>query len=254
MNRKGQAIVIQDTGIVAFDAEGNIIFEGGPHESLHQLRRVRSVPAARAVDRVARSARGEPPAGGLDDSPTQPPGSSRYAKEMGVSTIRSSALVRTSAPHRLASNAGSASPRSCEAFCCPAMRGEEPGRLLLARRDGRSLPCRFDPSRLAFRRLGASTAISNRQRQAVVGRREAQPRSRSPLKPAQPSSAPGLMSVRWAAFFVSRPDLKVDLRAVDGNICRRCDTQAHLLTANTQHRDLNLIADHDALLRLACKD
>jgi hypothetical protein len=36
MNRKGQGIVIQDTGIVDFDAEGNIIFEGGPHESLHQ--------------------------------------------------------------------------------------------------------------------------------------------------------------------------------------------------------------------------
>ena len=36
MNRKAQAIVIQDTGIVAFDAEGNIIFEGGRHESLHQ--------------------------------------------------------------------------------------------------------------------------------------------------------------------------------------------------------------------------
>jgi hypothetical protein len=36
MNRKGQGIVIQDTGIVVFDAEGNIIFEGGPHEDLHQ--------------------------------------------------------------------------------------------------------------------------------------------------------------------------------------------------------------------------
>jgi hypothetical protein len=36
MNRKGQGIVIQDTGIVVFDAAGNIIFEGGPHELLHQ--------------------------------------------------------------------------------------------------------------------------------------------------------------------------------------------------------------------------
>ena len=36
MNRKGQGIVIQDTGIVVFDAEGNIIFEGGPHEALHE--------------------------------------------------------------------------------------------------------------------------------------------------------------------------------------------------------------------------
>ena len=36
MNRKGQGIVIHDTGIVVFDAEGNIIFEGGPHEALHE--------------------------------------------------------------------------------------------------------------------------------------------------------------------------------------------------------------------------
>jgi hypothetical protein len=36
MNRKGQGIVIHDTGIVIFDAAGNIIFEGGPHQLLHQ--------------------------------------------------------------------------------------------------------------------------------------------------------------------------------------------------------------------------
>ena len=36
MNRKGQGIVIQDTGIVVFDAAGNVIFEGGPHEVLNQ--------------------------------------------------------------------------------------------------------------------------------------------------------------------------------------------------------------------------
>jgi hypothetical protein len=36
MNRRGQGIVIHDTGIVVFDAAGNIIFEGGPHELLHQ--------------------------------------------------------------------------------------------------------------------------------------------------------------------------------------------------------------------------
>jgi hypothetical protein len=36
MNRKGEGIVIQDTGIVVFDADGNILFEGGPHELLHQ--------------------------------------------------------------------------------------------------------------------------------------------------------------------------------------------------------------------------
>ena len=36
MNRKGQGIVIHDTGIVVFDAEENVIFEGGPHELLYQ--------------------------------------------------------------------------------------------------------------------------------------------------------------------------------------------------------------------------
>ena len=36
MNRKGQGIVIHDTGIVVFDAEENVIFEGGPHEVLNQ--------------------------------------------------------------------------------------------------------------------------------------------------------------------------------------------------------------------------
>jgi hypothetical protein len=36
MNRKGQGIVIHDTGIVVFDAAGNTIFEGGPHELLNQ--------------------------------------------------------------------------------------------------------------------------------------------------------------------------------------------------------------------------
>ena len=36
MNRKGQGIVIQDTGIVVFDAAENIVFEGGPHEVLNQ--------------------------------------------------------------------------------------------------------------------------------------------------------------------------------------------------------------------------
>jgi len=35
MNRKGQGIVIHDTGIVVFDAEENVIFEGGPHEVLN---------------------------------------------------------------------------------------------------------------------------------------------------------------------------------------------------------------------------
>jgi hypothetical protein len=36
MNRKGEGIVIHDSGIVVFDADGNLIFEGGPHELLHQ--------------------------------------------------------------------------------------------------------------------------------------------------------------------------------------------------------------------------
>ena len=36
MNRKGQGIVIQDTGIVVFDAAENVVFEGGPHEVLNQ--------------------------------------------------------------------------------------------------------------------------------------------------------------------------------------------------------------------------
>ena len=36
MNRKGQGIVIHDTGIVVFDAEENVIFEGGPHEVLNE--------------------------------------------------------------------------------------------------------------------------------------------------------------------------------------------------------------------------
>ena len=36
MNRKGQGIVIHDTGIVVFDAEENVIFEAGPHEVLNQ--------------------------------------------------------------------------------------------------------------------------------------------------------------------------------------------------------------------------
>jgi hypothetical protein len=36
MNRKGEGIVIHDSGIVVFDADGNLIFEGGPHELFHQ--------------------------------------------------------------------------------------------------------------------------------------------------------------------------------------------------------------------------
>jgi len=36
MNRRGEGIVIHDTGIVVFDADNNILFEGGPHQSLSE--------------------------------------------------------------------------------------------------------------------------------------------------------------------------------------------------------------------------
>src|SRR2546423_9306651 len=57
-----------------------------------------------------------------------------------------------------------------------------------------------------------------------------------------------------ASASVFRPDLMVDLGAMDGNVCGRFDTDAHLLAVNREHRDLDLIPDHDALLRLACKN
>ena len=45
-------------------------------------------------------------------------------------------------------------------------------------------------------------------------------------------------------------DLHVDLGPVHGNVRGRLNTQKHLLALNREHRDLNVVADHDALSEL----
>src|SRR5205823_15020768 len=57
-----------------------------------------------------------------------------------------------------------------------------------------------------------------------------------------------------ASRLALRADLTVDLDAVDRNVGGRLGTQAHLLSRGREHGDLDLVADHDALLGLACKN
>ena len=52
----------------------------------------------------------------------------------------------------------------------------------------------------------------------------------------------------------SRLDLEVDLLAEDRNGARRLDPDAHLLAHDREHRDLDVVADHDALVCLARED
>src|SRR5690242_15389479 len=49
-------------------------------------------------------------------------------------------------------------------------------------------------------------------------------------------------------------DLQVDLLAEDGDVARSGDTKANLLAHDRKHRHLDVVADHDALVGLACQD
>ena len=48
-------------------------------------------------------------------------------------------------------------------------------------------------------------------------------------------------------------DLQVDLLAEDGHVSRCLDADADLLAHDRQHRDLDVVPDHDALIGLPCE-
>lgn len=61
-----------------------------------------------------------------------------------------------------------------------------------------------------------------------------------------------LVSVRAVSAVVL--DREIDLRSVDRHVRRGLDADAHLGAIVRQHPDLDLVADHDALLDLTCQD
>src|SRR5690606_14111088 len=50
------------------------------------------------------------------------------------------------------------------------------------------------------------------------------------------------------------PDLHVDLFAVHRDVARRADADAHLVTADVEHRDDDVVTDDDGLVRPAAED
>src|SRR6185437_3029800 len=60
-----------------------------------------------------------------------------------------------------------------------------------------------------------------------------------------------LVRVRLRYRAVLTMDLQVDLLAEDRNLLRRLNPDSNLLAHDRKHRDLNVVADHDALVGLA---
>jgi integrase len=66
---------------------------------------------------------------------------------------------------------------------------------------------------------------------------------------AQPLAVLGARALRAVLL-----DREIDLGAMHGDVARRGDAQAHLVAVAPQDRNLDVVADHDALLRLACEN
>src|SRR5947209_6770607 len=59
-----------------------------------------------------------------------------------------------------------------------------------------------------------------------------------------------LFASRLPGFHLLLLDLQVNLLAEHGDVPGSLDSDSHLLAHDRQHRDLDVVADHDALIRL----